>query len=74
MGFTRHHLLVDYSDYFTPSELSAFVPEFLEDGVIGNRLVILPVAKSTELLFVDQTLFDRFSAETGIQVSDLRTW
>ncbi|MBR3690653.1 MAG: extracellular solute-binding protein [Eggerthellaceae bacterium] len=74
LAMSDDEILVDYADYFSEEELSAFVPEFLEDGTINDRLVILPVAKSTELLFVDQTLLERFSAETGVQVSDLKTW
>lgn len=67
-------ILVDYRDYFTQEELSAFLPAFLQDGEVNGRLVCLPVAKSTELLFVNQTAFDRFTAATGVQVSQLATW
>lgn len=67
-------ILVDYRDYFTEEELSAFLPAFLEDGEVNGRLVCLPVAKSTELLFVNQTAFDRFSAATGVPLSQLSTW
>ena len=55
-------VLVDYRDHFTEEELSAFVPEFLADGTVNGRLVSLPVAKSTELMFVNKTAFDRFAA------------
>lgn len=68
------NILVDYNDYFTDDELSAFVPAFLDEGKIGDRLLGLPVAKSTEIMFVNQTAFDRFSAETGVKVSDMYTW
>ena len=44
--------LVDYYDYFTEEELNEFIPAFLEEGVIHERLSILPVAKSTEVMFV----------------------
>ncbi len=67
-------ILVDYRDYFSKEELSAFVPEFLEDGTVNGRLVSLPVAKSTELLFVNKTAFDRFAADTGAKLTDLKTW
>ena len=67
-------VLVDYRDYFTEEELAEFIPDFLEEGVIGDRLVILPVAKSTEILFVNQTAFDRFAAATGASETDLKTW
>ena len=67
-------ILVDYRDYFSEKELSAFVPAFLEDGMVNDRLTILPVAKSTELLFVNKTAFDRFAAATGASLEDLKTW
>lgn len=67
-------VLVDYRDYFSDGELSAFLPAFLEEGTIHDRLTILPVAKSTEIMFINKTLFDRFAAETGAKVEDLDTW
>ena len=67
-------ILVDYRDYFSEEELSAFLPAFVEEGTVDNRLVILPVAKSTEIMFINQTIFDRFSQATGIAMEDLNTW
>lgn len=67
-------ILVDYYDYFTDEELEEFVPAFLGEGVIHDRLSILPVAKSTEVMFINKTAFDRFSAETGAKMEELRTW
>ncbi len=66
--------LVDYRDYFTEKELAAYIPSFLEEGKVEGRLVVFPVAKSTEILFVDKTLFDRFAAETGATIEQLDTW
>ena len=68
------NVLVDYRDYFSEEELDAFIPAFLEEGEIHDRLLVLPVAKSTEILFINKTEFDRFSAETGAKISDLSTW
>lgn len=67
-------LLVDYYDYFSEEELSAYIPAFLQEGVVDGRLVVFPVAKSTEILFVNKTLFDRFAAATGASLEQLRTW
>lgn len=67
-------ILVDYKDYFSEEELSDFIPAFIEEGTIDDRLVIFPVAKSTEIMFINQTIFDRFSQETGISMEDLDTW
>ena len=67
-------ILVDYRDYFTQEELSAYIPAFLEEGEIDGRLVVFPIAKSTEIMFVDKTLFDRFAADTGARLEQLDTW
>ena len=42
--------------------------------MVKDRLVVLPVAKSTEILFINKTIFDRFSQATGVTVEDLDTW
>ena len=67
-------ILVDYKEYFSEEELSAFLPAFVEEGTVDGRFVVLPVAKSTEIMFINQTIFDRFSKATGITVEDLNTW
>ncbi len=74
LAMPDEEVLVDYRDYFSDEELSAFLPAFIEEGTIHDRLAILPVAKSTEVLFVNKTLFDRFAAETGVTLEDLDTW
>lgn len=66
--------LVDYREYFSKQELDLFLPEFLEEGMIDDALKILPIAKSTEILFVNKTLFDRFAATSGAKLEDLSTW
>lgn len=67
-------ILVDYRDYFSDEELSAFLPDFVEEGMVNDRLVVLPVAKSTEIMYINKTLFDRFSQATGVTMEDLNTW
>ena len=67
-------VLVDYRDYFTEKEFELFMPEFLQEGVIDGRQVILPVAKSTEVMFINKTAFDRFADATGAKIEDLQTW
>ncbi|MGM9523636.1 MAG: extracellular solute-binding protein, partial [Faecousia sp.] len=74
LAMPDENILVDYRDYFSEQELSAFIPAFVEEGTIHGRLAILPVAKSTEILFINKTLFDRFAADTGASIDDLNTW
>lgn len=74
MALPDDSILVDYRDYFSEEELAAFLPAFVEEGTVNDRLVVLPVAKSTEIMFINQTIFDRFSQATGVTIEDLDTW
>ncbi len=58
--------LLDFSSYFTQQELEAYRAEFLAESYFDGQLQMLPVGKSSELIFLNKTLFDRFTAETGI--------
>lgn len=66
--------LLNWKTLFTEEELKAYVPGFLEDGMVGDELCVFPVSKSTQLLFVSGTQFDRFAADTGCTYEDLATW
>ena len=35
---------------------------------------MLPIAKSTEAFYLNKTLFDRFSADTGVTEDDLNSF
>lgn len=74
MALPDDSILVDYRDYFSEEELSVFLPAFVEEGIVNDRLVVLPVAKSTEIMFINKTIFDRFSRATGVTIEDLDTW
>ena len=74
LALPDENILADYRDYFTNEELEGYLPEFVEEGTVHDRLVILPLAKSTEILFVNKTAFDRFAAETGASLDELATW
>ena len=67
-------LLVDWNDPLASGVVAEFVPSFLEEGTLESRLVLLPVAKASSALFVNTTIFDEFSAETGVMYEDLATW
>jgi multiple sugar transport system substrate-binding protein len=66
--------LLCWNDYFSEEELSAFRDEFISEGYFGDRLLMLPVAKSSEGLFLNKTLFDRFSSDTGVSTDMLKTF
>lgn len=66
--------LLDWNEYFSEKELSAYIPEFLEDGMAAGKLSVFPVSKSTHLLFIAGGQFERFSADTGVTYEALSTW
>lgn len=68
-------LLVNLKDQFSREELSAYIPRFIEEGTLGtDQLYIFPTAKSTEVTFLNKTVFDRFSKDTGASYNDLFTF
>ncbi len=66
--------LLIWNDYFTDEELSEFNDEFLSEGYFGSELLMLPIAKSTEALFINKTLFDRFSSDANVSVDSLSSF
>lgn len=60
--------LLDWSQYMTKDALEQYRQDFLSEGWFDGKLLMLPIAKSSELLFVNRTLFDDFSADTGVTV------
>ncbi len=66
--------LLNWKEYFSEDELGEFRDEFISEGFFGDRLLMLPIAKSSEGLFLNQTLFERFCSETGVSVDILKTF
>ena len=66
--------IVAWNELFSEQELSEYVAAFIEEGMADGNLIVFPVAKSSEALFVNSTIFDRFSADTGITYENLTTW
>lgn len=66
--------LLDWNEVFTNEELDAYVSDFLEDGEVDGHLSVFPVSKSTHLLFVSGTQFDRFADACNVTYDSLATW
>jgi len=66
--------IVAWNELFTEQELGEYVEAFIEEGMAEDKLVVFPVAKSSEALFVNATIFDRFSADTGVTYESLANW
>ena len=68
-------MLVDLSGYLTDKEKSEYVEEYLKEGDFTDdgSIRIFPTAKSTELLFLNDTDWQKFAGDTGAQYEDLET-
>jgi multiple sugar transport system substrate-binding protein len=68
--------LVGLEDYFSEEELAELRKDFLQEGQFGEdgKLKILPIAKSTENLYLNKTYWDEFAEETGADIRELSTW
>ena len=73
--FQEKDMLANLDSYFTADEISAYVDEFIAEGRLSDGgLYVFPLAKSTEILYLNQTLFDAFAAETGASADQLSTF
>lgn len=75
MPWTRWASWPDLAPYFTDEERAAYVDSYLTEGDFDDSgsIKIFPVAKSTELLFLNDTDWKLFAAATGARYSDLET-
>ena len=69
-------LLASIDDYMTEGEIHEYVDAYIEEGrsLSGSRLKIFPIAKATEIMMVNKTVWDLFAADTGLKIEDLATW
>lgn len=77
-AFRVHQIspLVDLSSYFSKEELSVYLPAFLEDSSFqgDEALRVLPIAKSTENLFINNTYWKPFAEKNNLSSDHLSTW
>ena len=70
------NLIASLDDYFTKDELNSYRREFIEEGYLGKNegLKIIPIAKSTEMIFINDTDFQKFASATGSSYDEFKTW
>ena len=68
-------LVADLSGYLTDEEKAAFPESYLTEGDFDDNgtIKIFPVAKSTELLFLNDTDWQAFADAAGVRYEDLAT-
>ncbi|MBP0965381.1 MAG: extracellular solute-binding protein [Oscillospiraceae bacterium] len=68
-------MLAELDSYFTNEELSEYVDGFIAEGRFSKdgKLMIFPVAKSTEVFILNKTDWDKFAEATGADIAELET-
>lgn len=68
-------MVVDLAPYLTEEEMAQFVEGYLSEGDFGedDSIKIFPVAKSTELLFLNDTDWQAFADAADVRCEDLAT-
>lgn len=68
-------LLADIELQFSEEELSNYVLRFVNEGRLeSGELYVFPTAKSTEVMFLNMTIFNRFMKDTDANYDDLKTF
>lgn len=64
--------LVDLGLYFSEEELSMYRREFLEEGIFGEGepQKMIPIAKSTELVFINTTDWQKFASDVQLSAGE----
>ncbi len=67
--------LADLKQYLTEEEISAYVDEYMNEGDISgdNTLKIFPTAKSTEIMMINKTDWEKFASSEEVTLDDLKT-
>lgn len=68
--------LVSLETLFSESDLATYRQEFLDEGrfITDGKPYIMPVAKSSENLYVNKTDWRAFATAYNVSTEDLKTW
>lgn len=71
----RMGILADLGTYFTEKEQKDYISSYIDEGRIGlkGELRIFPIAKSTEVLMLNDTDWQPFAAACGLSYDSLST-
>lgn len=73
--FWDQGIITELNPYISKEEQAEYVVSFLEDGIVSDdNLLIMPIAKSTELLYVNATDFDAMVEQNVFGYEDLKNW
>ncbi len=76
LNLDNKQLVTNLEEYLTNGEIEEYMESYIEEGRLGNNeeLKIFPTAKSTEVLMLNKTDWDKFAEATDVSMEDLSTW
>ena len=67
--------LANLSEYFEKEELDYYIDSYVEEGYFSqdDALYLFPIAKSTEIMMLNETDWETFAQECNVSYEDLKT-
>lgn len=67
--------IIDLNGYFTQEDKKNYLPAYIESSTsIDGRMLIVPVLKSTEVLYINRTDMEKFLENENLDIDMLSTW
>ncbi len=74
----ENYKLLNFEDYFTKDELDEYIDSFVDVGYIREdnkkKLIMFPIAKSSDILLINDTEFSKFMRAMNIAYEDLEEY
>ncbi|MEG2684964.1 MAG: extracellular solute-binding protein, partial [Erysipelotrichaceae bacterium] len=67
-------IAIDLKKYFSDTDLNAYVKDFINEGIIDNKLMVLPIAKSSEILLLNSVDWNKYAKENNVDIKALETY
>lgn len=68
-------ILADLKPYLSEDEMKEYIPSFWQEGELSaGQFYVFPIAKSTELFYLNETDWAPFAEATDTDLSSLDTW
>lgn len=67
-------VISDMNEFFSEEDKEFLIEDFMISGLINDEQVMLPVVKSTEVMYINDTLWQEFATEAGFDDSNLKTF
>lgn len=67
-------MLADLKQYIEPEKMDEYIKAYIDEGIFTDgSLKIFPTAKSSEIMMVNKTDWDKFASSAGVDQSELAT-